>query len=155
MPQNSSRLDPARKRRLDRLAWVLDASIPVPGIGRIGLDGLIGLVPGIGDAVGLVLSSYILIEAARLGVTPATLVRMAGNIGLETLVGSVPVIGDLFDMAWKANLRNMDLLDAHLREPARVRRRSRLTVAAVVAGLLLLLVGVLGGAALLVRAALS
>ncbi len=108
---------------LEALAWLLDSSIPVPGTGfRIGLDSLIGLVPVIGDLIGAALSAYILAMAARLGVPRVTLLRMGFNIGLDAVGGMVPLAGDLFDMAWKANRRNVALLRAHLENPAAAKR---------------------------------
>ena len=98
-------------QRLERLAKLLDSEFRVPGTQfRFGVDGLVGLVPGIGDAAGLAISSYIVLEAWRLGAPPPILVRMIANLALDSAVGSVPIAGDLFDMAWKANKRNMDLL---------------------------------------------
>lgn len=103
-------------RRLDRLAWVLDSSIPIPLIRtRIGLDGLIGLVPGIGDAVSGMLSIYPVVEAGRLGIPGTTILRMLGNVLVDTLVGTIPLVGDLFDFAYKANRRNVELLRQRLR----------------------------------------
>lgn len=99
-------------RRLRWLAWMLDGSIPV-GRWRVGIDPLLGLIPGLGDWLGAVASGYIVYEAARLGVRGPVLLRMVGNILVETLIGIVPVLGDAFDFAWKANLRNIDLIDRH------------------------------------------
>jgi hypothetical protein len=101
-------------RRLERLARLLDSEFRVPGTRfRFGVDGLIGLAPGVGDAVGLALSSYIVMEAWRLGVPPQVLVRMIANIVIDSAVGAVPIAGDLFDFVWKANRRNVDLLLRH------------------------------------------
>ena len=139
--------DDALRRRLARLAWLLDNSIPLPGTKfRIGLDALLGLIPGLGDVVGVLFSSYIVREAARLGAPPALLARMAWNVAIEGIVGMVPFVGDVFDAAWKANQRNYVLLEAHLRNPRRVARSSRLFVAALVLGLvaLVLVLGALG-----------
>lgn len=146
-----------RLRRLRALGRLLDDSIPIPGTRRrIGVDALIGLVPGVGDGAGALLSTYIVVQAARLGVGRSTLLRMAGNVALEALVGVIPVFGDLFDAGWKANLRNLALLQAHLDRPEAVGRASRRWVIATVAGLLLVLLA-LGGltvwvGALLLRA---
>lgn len=121
---------------------LLDDSIPIPGTGRrIGLDALIGLVPGIGDGVGALLSTYFIVQAARLGAPRATLFRMAANVGVEALIGAVPLIGDLFDAGYKANIRNLRLLHAHLQQPVAARQSSRRWVWVLVTGLLLLLVG--------------
>ncbi len=131
-----------RLRRLDALGHLLDASIRIPGTRwRFGLDPLIGLVPGLGDGMGAILSAYIILEAARFGAPKATLLRMAGNVALETLVGVIPLLGDLFDAAWKANLRNLRLLHAHLEAPGRAGRASRRWVGAVVGGILLFIFG--------------
>jgi len=99
------------RERLRRLAWLLDSSIPVPGTRwTVGIDALIGLVPVLGDVAGMLLSSYILLEAVRLGAPKRVLARMALNIAVEGLVGSIPLLGDLFDAGFKANQRNIRLL---------------------------------------------
>ncbi len=87
------------------------------------------------------MSGYIILAAARLGVTPAVVVRMVLNLGVDTLVGSVPLLGDLFDVGFRANMRNAALLDRHLAEPVAVRRSSRLAVFAAIGGVLLLAAG--------------
>lgn len=97
-------------KRLDRFAKVTDTAIPLPGGRSIGLDGIIGLVPGIGDVIGAVLSGYVVVEAARLGVPRRLLARMLGNVGVEMIVGLIPVLGDVFDFLWKSNQRNVGLL---------------------------------------------
>lgn len=111
--------------RLRRLAWLLDSSIAIPGTRfSIGLDALIGLVPFIGDFIGVAFSAVILAEAARLGVGKRILARMALNVALEGLVGLVPLAGDVFDAAWKANQRNVRLLNEWLERPVRTERTS-------------------------------
>lgn len=103
--------DKSRLGRLDKLARLLDTALPIPGTRfRIGLDGLLGLIPGVGDTIGAVFSAYIILEAARLGFPKGTLLRMIGNVAVETVVGAVPILGDVFDIAWKANVRNLALL---------------------------------------------
>lgn len=93
----------------------LDDAIPVPGTDRrIGLDPILGVLPVAGDAVAAVASSYIVLEAARLGVPSSTLARMGANVALDFGVGSIPVVGDLFDAAFKANKRNVELLEEHV-----------------------------------------
>lgn len=119
--------DPAAKptmARLNRFAWLLDNSIRVPGTRyRIGLDPLIGLIPGIGDAIGALLSLVIVGEALRARLPASILLRMAFNVALEVTVGAVPIVGDIFDMTWKANARNARLMERYLES-------SRPTVAA-------------------------
>ena len=133
------------RARLRRLAWLLDSSIAIPGTGwSIGVDALIGLVPFLGDLAGVLLSSYILVEAARLGAGRAVLLRMALNVAIEGVAGLVPFFGDLFDAAFKANQRNVRLLDAWLERPARAERASRGLLLAIVVGLLALVLGVFG-----------
>jgi hypothetical protein len=101
--------------RIRRVARLLDDSVGVPLTRyRVGLDALLGLLPVAGDALTAVLSLYIVVEAARLGVSKRTLARMLGNVGLDFAVGSVPVVGDLFDAVWKANRRNAELAAADL-----------------------------------------
>src|SRR5690606_6776212 len=101
-----------RLKRLRALAWVLDRSIPI-GRWRIGLDPILGVIPGLGDWIGAVMSLYVVYESARLGAPARTLARMGGNILVETLVGSIPVLGDVFDAAWQANTRNLALIERH------------------------------------------
>lgn len=137
------------RERLKQLAWLLDSSIPIPGTRlTIGLEALIGLFPFLGDLIGVLLSSYILGEAARLGAPKSVLLRMSANVGLEGLVGIVPFAGDVFDAAFKANQRNVRLLEQWLDEPGRTARSSRLLGAGIIAGvaaflLLLVLLAVL------------
>jgi Domain of unknown function (DUF4112) len=115
----------ARLHRVRRLSHLLDDWLRIPGTRyRIGLDGLLGLIPGLGDAVGALFSAYILFEAIQLGIPKTLLLRLVGNIALETLVGAIPILGDIFDIAWKANRKNADLLDAYLRSSRGNRRFS-------------------------------
>lgn len=128
MPKPASALpDDVRRTReqLRSLAWLLDSSIRLPGGFRIGVEALIGLVPFVGDALGVLFSVYIVGQAARLGVPRSVLMRMAMNVGIEGLVGLVPLAGDLFDAAFKANQRNVQLLERHLERPAETARSSR------------------------------
>ena len=97
--------------KLDRIARLMDASIIIPGLNRrAGLDSLIGLIPGVGDMATGAISAYLVLEARRIGAPPAILARMAGNIAIDVVAGIVPGIGDLFDVAFKANMRNVALL---------------------------------------------
>ena len=136
-------LSDAEVARLRRLGEWLDSAVRIPGTRfGIGLDGLIGLIPGVGDALGAALSAYIVVQAARLGVSRATLTRMLLNVGVDTVIGAVPAIGDIFDFGWKANSRNLALLNAHLERPAAVHASSRRVLIAVIAAVGLFLVGV-------------
>jgi len=109
-----------RDRTLLALEILLDEAFVIPGTGiRFGLDGIIGLVPGLGDVLAGLLSLVIPLAAWIRGVPYVTLARMAANLGIGVLVGSVPVLGDIFDIAWKANRRNYRLLQRHLGESRR------------------------------------
>lgn len=135
VPQVES--DAARRVRV--LARALDSAIRIPGTGiRLGLDSIVGLVPGAGDLVSSLLSGYIVLAAARMGVPPAVVARMILNLGVDTLVGSVPLLGDLFDVGFKANVRNAALLDRHLGDPLTTRKTSRAAVLAAVGGVVVL-----------------
>ena len=115
----------ARLQRLRSMAWLMDSSIPLPGGFRIGLDAIIGLVPGIGDAVGALVSVFILNEARALGAPRSVLLRMSGNVLVETVIGAIPFVGDLFDAGFKANMRNLALLERYHLDPVGSRRSSR------------------------------
>ena len=130
----------------------MDAGIRIPGTNlRFGLDPILGLIPGAGDAAGAVLAGWILVEAIRLGASRATVLRIAGNVALDALVGAVPLFGDIFDFAWKANLRNVALLERHLAKPARAARADRSFVVLILASVLALVLGVLALGVLLTR----
>jgi hypothetical protein len=125
-------LHPAQNNRLQRirlLSRLLDEAILIPGTNqRIGLDPIIGLIPGGGDTVSMLLSAYIVVEAALLGLPKATLMRMVLNIAIDTVVGTVPVVGDLFDVVSKANIRNLKLVDAHVHQPQFQAKADRLFI---------------------------
>jgi hypothetical protein len=130
------------RERLNFLAWLLDSSIPVPGTRlTIGLDALIGLLPFIGDLLGVAASSYILAEANRLGVGRAILARMAFNVAIEGVIGIVPIAGDVFDAGWKANQKNVRLLNAWAERPHQTRRASGLFLAALTVALIAFFAG--------------
>jgi hypothetical protein len=133
----------SRVQALRALTKVLDSAFRIPGTRfRFGLDPIIGIVPGIGDAIGAVLSAVIVFQAARLGVSRSTLLRMMGNVLLDTVVGEIPLLGDLFDAGWKANTKNLNLLEAHLQRPGDTASSSRRTLLLVGAGLLLLIAAI-------------
>jgi hypothetical protein len=104
-----------RLKRLRRLAWLIDGVFSLPGTRfRFGLNSIVGLVPVGGDAILGAVSLYIVYEAMQLGVPAPQLARMLANVALEVAGGSVPVLGDVFDMALKANLRNLAIIERHL-----------------------------------------
>ena len=101
--------------RLRRLAWLMDGAFRLPGSKfRFGLNSLIGLPPVAGDALLGAISLYIVYEGYRLGVPRAEIAKMIANVAVETAIGTVPIAGDLFDVAFKANLRNLAIIDQHV-----------------------------------------
>ncbi|SEO98505.1 protein of unknown function [Halogranum amylolyticum] len=118
LPDDSELFDAASEAALQRseaLASLLDDGIELPVIGvKIGLDPLLGLLPVSGDLVSSALSLYIPLEAARLGVPMTAIGKMLAYIGLDLAIGSIPVLGTIFDTFWRANRRNVNLLEKHL-----------------------------------------
>ena len=110
----------ARLKRLRRLAWLIDAAMRIPGTRfRFGLNSLLGLPPTIGDLTLAAVSLYFVYQASRFGLRRDKLHRMLGNVAIEALLGAVPVLGDLLDVVFKANLRNLAILEEHLSEQGR------------------------------------
>jgi hypothetical protein len=139
----------ARLARVRRLSRALDSAVTIPRTDiRIGVDPIVGLLPGVGDVVPTAASAYIVAEAAALGVPRATLARMCLNLLVDAVVGSIPLVGDAFDVVWRANDRNVRLLEARLADPTG-ERRDRRAVAALGAAvfLVVLAVGLAGIAA--------
>lgn len=142
--------------RVRRFARLLDAAVGIPGTRvRFGLDALLGLVPGAGDVAGAALAALVVLAGVRLGAPWPVLGRMVLNLLVDAALGLVPLLGDLADVGWKANLRNVDLLEAHVRAPDPTRRRSVLTLAGVGAGLAGLVVALAAAVYVLVRALLG
>jgi len=132
--------------RLRLLTKVFDELIRIPGTNmRIGLDPLLGLLPGGGDLVGGAVSAYAILAAARLGAPASVILRMGLNILLDTIVGAVPLLGDLFDASWKANRKNVNLLERYVEAPAQAKRSSMAVVVGVLAVVLLAIIGVAAG----------
>ena len=106
--------------QLDHLAGILDDFIHIPGIPlRIGLDPIIGLIPGLGDVISALMSFIIIFAAWQRGLPRVTLFRMVTNVAIDTLLGTVPVFGDAFDAVWKSNRMNYNLLIRHRTQPSR------------------------------------
>lgn len=105
----------ARFDRLDRLSRQLDTVFRIPGTRiRIGYDAIAGLVPGIGDAAAALPAAWIILESHRMGLPPRKLIRQGVNVGLDTVIGSIPLLGSIFDIGFRANLRNVEILRRHL-----------------------------------------
>jgi hypothetical protein len=137
--------------RIRSLARLLDSAIRIPGTDiRIGLDPILGLLPGFGDLAGAAASGYIVLTSARLGVPTAVLVRMLMNVGADAIIGSVPFLGDLFDVGWRANERNATLLERHIDRPDATRKGSVAVIAGVGVAVVVMVVGIVALAVLAV-----
>lgn len=131
----------ASLRNLDALAWLMDSQFKIPGTNiRFGFDALIGLVPGVGDFSTFLVSGGMLMALAKNGASGYILTRMVLNVVLDALIGSIPVFGDIFDVAFKANQRNMQLMHEHY-----VEGRHRGGAWKLLIPLLLVLLVVVGG----------
>jgi hypothetical protein len=134
------------ERSLDQLSRAMDGLFRIPGTGwRIGLDALVGLVPGVGDFATTAVSFYILAAGVRYRVPKVTLLRMASNVAVDYLLGAVPVVGDLFDVAWKSNQMNVELLKSRASVSPEEAKQGRLSdwlfLGVILLGLLVLLAG--------------
>lgn len=126
-----------RLKRMRQLSQLLDGAIVIPGTKyRIGLDPILGLIPGGGDTVSAALSGYIIIEAARMGLPRKALMQMVGNLVIDTVAGSVPVVGDVFDVFSKANMRNMQIVESHAQAPIPSAKTDKLFIGLLIIGLL-------------------
>jgi hypothetical protein len=131
---------------LDQLSRWMDGMFRIPGVGwRFGLDALIGLIPGLGDTATSLVSFYVLAAGVRYRVPKVTLLRMGFNIGIDYLLGAVPVVGDAFDLFWKSNQKNVELLRRRATVSAEEAREGRISdwlfVGAIIVVLIALLLG--------------
>ena len=135
-----------RKQTHRKIAGVLDDAFTIPGTKiKIGVDPIIGLVPGIGDVLGGVFSLYFLWEASRRKLPVVILIRMAFNIILEVAIGSIPVLGDIFDVSWKANRRNSDLIEEYSEDQTKTTILSSIIVWVIFLITLALVIGLMVG----------
>lgn len=125
-----------RFQRLRLLSRLLDNAIPVPGTSyRFGLDPILGLIPAAGDLLGFLLSVFIIWESAQFGASRPTLIRMSLNVIFEAILGIVPLLGDVMDVVWKANAKNLELLELEIGSPHVSRRTNQLFLIILLAGL--------------------
>ncbi len=128
-------------QHLRKLSDLWDRSLGIPGTRfRVGLESLVGLLPVGGDAIGIMFSIYILFQVIQFNLPKEILLRMLFNIVLDGFVGSIPILGDLFDTTWKANTKNVNLLEAHLREPVKSQKSDRWFITLLFGVLLLVLI---------------
>jgi Domain of unknown function (DUF4112) len=137
------------EQSLERLAWLLDDLFRIPGLGwRVGLDALVGLIPGVGDTATTLASLYVLVSAVRYRVPKVTLLRMGLNLGIDYAIGSLPLVGDLFDAWWKSNQMNIELLRQRATVSASEAHEGKISDWLFVGVIIVLLVGLAAGAAL-------
>ena len=134
------------ERSLEQLSYLMDGLFRIPVTGwRIGLDAIVGLIPGVGDFATTAVSLYILAAGVRYRVPKVTLLRMGANFAIDYVLGSIPVVGDIFDAAWKSNQMNVELLKRRAavtpEEAAKGRTSDWLFLGVIVLGLLALLFG--------------
>jgi Domain of unknown function (DUF4112) len=142
MPQPEQLPHITKVNRLRRLSQLLDNAIPIPGTGyRVGIDPILGLLPSGGDTLAGALGAYIVIESARMGIPRKVVGQMVRNIIFDSVIGIVPVLGDLFDVGWKANVKNIALLEKHLHLTQHNRPSDRLFLI----GLIILLTAIIIG----------
>lgn len=156
--ENECRLDksqsiqPARQveieESLERLSWLLDDLFRIPGLGwRVGLDAIVGLIPGVGDTATTVASLYVLASGVRYRVPKVTLLRMGLNLGIDYALGSLPLVGDVFDAWWKSNQKNVALLRERATVSASEARKGRVSDWLFVGFIMIFLVALAVGAA--------
>lgn len=143
-------------KQLRRLAFLLDNSIPIPFTQyRMGIDpilGLLGIVGGTGDLFGGALGAYIIVQAARMGVPAEVIWPMVRNMALDALIGLVPGLGDVLDVAWKANARNIKLLDGYFESNPIHRKNSPWFIVGITLLLVCLILGFALALILILRA---
>lgn len=135
-----------------KFAEILDSRFTIPGTDiRIGIDPVLGLASGIGDVIGALFSVYFMLYATRLGARPSVLLRMFVNIMADMIIGSIPILGDLFDVVWKANLRNVRLLEQFKNNPERLETQSKwlmwllfVILASIIIGLTIAIIWLIG-----------
>ena len=134
----------AKLQNLRKLSDLWDRSLGIPGTKfKLGLESLVGLLPVGGDFIGILLSVYIVFQAIQFKLPKTVLARMIFNIVIDGAVGSIPVLGDIFDTTWKANTKNVNLLEAHVREPIKSRQKDEWFINIVLAVLVLTLIGII------------
>jgi hypothetical protein len=121
-------------QRIEKIAVLLDSKYTAPFGFRIGWDGILGLIPGFGEFITTLISGYLILRAAMLGVSTNVLLRMGLNVLIDDLIGIIPLFGWIGDFAWKANLKNTKLVREHFTDPARTQKRSTLILVGVAVG---------------------
>ena len=145
MDEEIIELNEEKLLRLKLLSERLDNSIKIPGTNqKIGIDAIIGLIPILGDFIGVIFSTYIMYSGIKMGVPSKIAQKMAANIAIEFVLGSIPIIGDIFDALWKANKRNVELIEKTTIENQENYRLNYLIMASLIILILGLILAILG-----------
>ena len=138
-------------QRLKKISRFMDSSFEGPWGVKFGLDGLLGLIPVLGDVLTTCVSLYIIVQSALLGAPASVLLRMGLNVFIENLLDSIPLIGNLFDFIWKSNDKNVALLESHSHNPSKTKFQARLVLGGIAFSLLLSMVASLAVSVLLIK----
>ena len=130
--------------RLKRLSERLDETFTVPGTDyKIGIESIIGVIPLVGDLIGGVISTYIMYSGIKIGASPRIIAQMAANIAIDFAIGSIPIVGDLFDFVWKANKKNVELIEETTLLNEETNKINYLIVAMLIVGLIAIILATL------------
>ena len=130
--------------RLKRLSERLDETFTIPGTERkIGIESIIGAIPLVGDLIGGIISTYIMYSGIKMGASPGVIARMAANIAIDFAIGSIPIVGDLFDFVWKANKKNVELIEETTLLNEETNKINYLIVATLIVGLVAIILAIL------------
>jgi hypothetical protein len=141
-PQLANQTEAEALQEIRKIADFLDTKYTLPFGWKIGWDGILGLIPGIGDVTTTLISFYILYKAAILGCPLVVVLRMALNILIDNIIDTIPILGNIFDFMWKANSKNLALLEAYHLQPHQTRRSSQAVVALTLILTALAIIGV-------------
>ena len=145
MDEEIIELNEEKLLRLKLLSERLDNSIKIPGTNqKIGIDAIVGIIPILGDFIGAIFSTYILYSGIKMGVSSKIVKKMATNIAIEFIIGSIPIIGDIFDALWKANKRNVELIEEATLENQENYKLNYLIMASLIILILVLILVFLG-----------
>ena len=145
MNEETIELNEEKLLRLKLLSERLDNSIKIPGTNqKIGIDPIIGLIPILGDFIGVIFSTYIMYSGIKMGVSSKIVKKMATNLAIEFIIGSIPIIGDIFDALWKANKKNVELIEEATIENQENYRLNYLIIASLIVLILSLILVILG-----------
>jgi len=142
---------PMRDPMIEKIAWIMDGAIPIGGRFSIGLDSVLGLVPGLGDVIGALIGMVIVLRAMQAGIPRVAIARMTTNIAIDTLIGSIPILGDVFDVIYKSNIKNLRIYEEAVASGRQSAARHWGFFAALLIGVAAVVAGVAAGIMALLR----